>query len=109
MRLYTKIIVICSLLLVCIGATFVTVDASENIGGQVRTNGTISFYEEEKTNPPVNSESSEKNGSDAIKKPVGNLPSTGEIIGKFLFVGVGLLLLLLLFLLRQWTKEEPER
>lgn len=77
------------------GTTFITVNASENIGGQVRTNGTISFYEEEK-NSSGDSESSENNGPDAIKKPVGNLPSTGEIIGKFRFVGIGLLLLLLL-------------
>ena len=110
MRLYIKIIAICSLLLVCIGATFITVNASEKIGGQVRTNGTISFYEEEKTNPPVDSESSENNDLDAMKKPTGNLPSTGDIIGKFRFVGIGLLLLLLLlFLLRKWTKEEMER
>ncbi|MDA9471869.1 hypothetical protein C240_2047 [Enterococcus sp. 5H] len=86
---------------------------TEAAGGQVNTGGKISFYEEEAIPDEVAPIAPEESGSSSdqdtagVKKPAGNLPSTGELIGNFGFIGIGLVLLfLLLIVLRRWTKEE---
>lgn len=85
---------------------------TDGTGGQVNTGGKISFYEVE-TLPdevapaiPEIQGSSTKQDTDTLKKPAGNLPITGELIGTLSFIGIGLvLLLLLLIVLRRWIKE----
>lgn len=71
--------------------------------------GKISFYEdslEPSENLPEVGSSTEQE-SEVVVKPVGKLPSTGELIRNLSFVGIGLLVLfLLLLLVRKRVKEE---
>lgn len=88
----------------------VVANAETGNGGQVNTTGKIIFYEEETSSSEV--KQSVENSSEAISattKPAGGqLPSTGERIRKYGFIGGGLLLLVLLIILcrkRQKTEE----
>lgn len=59
---------------------------------------------------PSESNEIEDNGTTSSKKPVGKLPSTGEIISKFTTVGLALLFVLFcLFLLGQARRKKHEK
>ncbi|MCA5014181.1 LPXTG cell wall anchor domain-containing protein [Enterococcus sp. S22(2020)] len=110
MRMNKLIILLSSLiLLISLAVVPSTVYGTEGAGGQVTTGGKISFYEdslEPSENLPEVGSSTEQE-SEVVVKPVGKLPSTGELIRNFSFVGIGLLVLfLLLLLVRKRVKEE---
>lgn len=99
--------------LVSLAISPLMVHGTEGTGGQVNTGGKISFYEKEttpeETTPivPNKPELPADKDTGTAEKPAGNLPSTGELIGNFCFIGIGLVMLfLLLIVLRRWTKEE---
>lgn len=111
MRTNKMIILFCSLIvLISLVLSPVISYGTDGAGGQVNTGGKITFYEEEVTpdeSKPQEPGSSSEQEAELVKKPAGNLPSTGELIGNFGFIGIGLVLLfLLLIVLRRWTKEE---
>lgn len=88
------------------------VNAAENQnGGQVTTEGIITFYEEateptsSTTEPakPTPSNSSEPK----ITKPVGRYPSTGEIVkGSIGIIGIALIGIALFFFFKKRKKEQ---
>lgn len=114
MRNIKSIILFCSLIaLFSLVISPAIVYGTDGAGGQVNTGGKITFYEEEivqEESTPDASEEAEtdtKPEADTSAKPAGRFPSTGEMLGNFGFIGIGLLLLfLLLLLVRKWTKEE---
>lgn len=78
-------------------------DAAENQnGGQVATDGIITFYDEVKE-PTVSSSSEPK-----ITKPIGRLPSTGEVIKGTVALGGCALIVIVLFLFFKRRKKEEE-
>lgn len=101
----------CSLFL-WIGALTVgpVATANEGTGGQVKTTGKISFYEDETV--PSSTESIEPSSEKpkAPNKPSEkDFPSTGELVKRYGLIGGGLLLLLFLILFfRKRKKEETE-
>lgn len=111
MRTNKMIILFCSLIaLFSLVISPAIVYGTDGAGGQVNTGGKITFYEEEvisDESTPQEPDSSSEQEAELVKKPTGKLPSTGELIGNFGFIGIGLVLLfLLLMVLRRWTKEE---
>ncbi|WP_242586799.1 LPXTG cell wall anchor domain-containing protein [Candidatus Enterococcus ikei] len=95
-----------------------SVNAAENQnGGQVTTEGIITFYEdstEPTTEPPYESttESSKPTLSSSsepkVVKPVGRYPSTGEIIKGSIGIGGIALVAIALFLFFKKRKKEQE-
>ena len=74
--------------------------ADNSNGGQVTTEGIITFYEE-----TVETKDSET----PTEKPTGKLPSTGELIGSVaLFSGVMISFFILFYFLKKRKKEEGE-
>ncbi|WP_430602384.1 hypothetical protein IGJ02_002721 [Enterococcus sp. DIV0724b] len=104
-----RIILFCCSLILCLGAVYTgyVVLASEEIGGQVSTNGKISFYEES-AEPDISTD--QEPVSATPSKPNGKpLPNTGEQIQKYGVIGVVLIFLILLVLfLRKRRKGEPK-
>lgn len=111
-----------SSLIVVIGCTVgeTAVFAQEGNGGQVQTNGEITFYEDEplpssSSEPPVSSEpaSSEapipSSSEPVIQKPQGKYPSTGELVKKSLSIsGIALIAIVFLLFLYKRRKKEAE-
>lgn len=88
------------------------VEASQGGGGQVIRGGKITFYEESSSSIDTSSstEPSVSNSSDLVtEKPKGRLPSTGELVKRYGWIG-GVILLLSAFLLfmRKHKKEEQQ-
>lgn len=108
MRTNKTIILLCSfMVLVSLTLSPVNTYASDGTGGQVSTEGKISFYEEEASPDeptPTEPEKPTEPETDAAAKPSGRLPDTGELIRNYGFIGIALLLLFLL--VRKWSKEE---
>ncbi|MDA9472504.1 LPXTG cell wall anchor domain-containing protein [Enterococcus sp. 5H] len=113
MRTVKPIILFCFLLaLFSLTLSPVIGYGTDGAGGQVNTGGKISFYEVE-TLPdeltpvvPGIQDLSTKKDNATVEKPVGNLPSTGELIRTFSFIGIGIVLLnLLIIVLRRRVKE----
>lgn len=78
--------------------------ADNSNGGQVTTEGIITFYEE-----TVETSSRSKDSETPTEKPTGKLPSTGELIGSVaLFSGVMISFFILFFFLKKRKKEEGE-
>ena len=74
------------------------------------TTDTTDTSENENGQKPSESKESEADGTSSSKKPVGKLPSTGEIISKLSTVGIGLLIVLFcLFLLGQTRRKKHEK
>lgn len=75
--------------------------SAEELGGVVQTTGEVGFYEG--TTPSTKESSSDV----PVKKPVGKLPSTGELIKKSLLISGSLIvvLFLLFFVYKQRKKE----
>lgn len=75
-----------------------------------KTTDTTDTNENENGQKPSESKESEADGTSSSKKPVGKLPSTGEIISKLSTVGIGLLIVLFcLFLLGQTRRKKHEK
>lgn len=90
-------------------------------GGSVQTNGKVSFFDDTNTEPTSSTEpldsSKDSNGvtgqstypetsGGAIAKPLGKLPSTGELVVKSLTISGGILLVLgALFILLKKKRE----
>ncbi|WP_271491357.1 LPXTG cell wall anchor domain-containing protein [Enterococcus sp. 5H] len=113
MRTNKLIIIFCSLIVLMSASLWpVIVYGTEGAGGQVNTDGKISFYDEEvesDESTPIETDKPESSleDDDSAKKPAGNLPSTGERMGNFGFIGIALVLLVfLLVMLRKWTNKE---
>ncbi|MBO0469961.1 LPXTG cell wall anchor domain-containing protein [Enterococcus sp. DIV0242_7C1] len=90
-----------------------TAFAESGVGGQVITEGKITFYETEtslsESQPPQQSSSEPVTSEKAVAKPVGKLPSTGELVKNYGLIGGGLLLLILLvFLYKKRQKKEAQ-
>ena len=108
-----KRIIIMLASIVCLVAftpTSLTVTAAENQnGGQVTTEGIITFYEDsterttEPSKPTPSSPSEPK-----VTKPVGRYPSTGEIIKGSIGIGGIALVAIALFLFFKKRKKEQE-
>ncbi len=93
-----RFILFCCSLILWIGviSTETVVQANEGNGGQVITDGKISFYEgTTETSSSTSTEPSSATPSKPIGKP---LPYTGEQIKPYSLIGGGLLLLVLIFL-----------
>ena len=100
-----------------------TASAQEGNGGQVQTNGEISFYADEplpsSSEPPAPS-STQEPSSEApvptssselpVTKPAGKYPSTGELVKKSLTISGGavVVIALVLFLYSRKKKEAGE-
>lgn len=84
------------------------VSATENgIGGQVNTTGKISFYEE--SGESSSTEFRESNAETPIKPLRKGLPSTGEQVRMYSYIGCLVLFIVLLILfLRKRRKEEKK-
>lgn len=84
-----------------------TVSSYAETGGTVRTNGVITFYEEEL--PPTEGSNS-KPPVDNEKKPSGKLPSTGELVKRSLGISgvIILAIALILILIKRKRKEGKE-
>lgn len=98
-----------------VGVLFSTVPvfAETGVGGQVNTEGKITFYETEtsssESQPPQQSSSETAASEQAVVKPVGKLPSTGELVKNYGLIGGGLLVLILLvFLYKKRQKKEAQ-
>jgi LPXTG-motif cell wall-anchored protein len=77
--------------------------------GTTDTKETTETTEKENGQKPSGGKDSEDDSASSSVKPVGKLPSTGEIISTLSTVGIGLLLVLFcLFLLRQRRREKNE-
>ncbi|MEI5994258.1 LPXTG cell wall anchor domain-containing protein [Candidatus Enterococcus mansonii] len=64
-------------------------------GGSVQTNGRVSFYTETSTEPTESSYPKTSGDSDdSVAKPVGKLPSTGELVVKSLTISGGIVLVI---------------
>ena len=101
-----------------------TASAQEGNGGQVQTNGEISFYADEplpssSSEPPAPSSTQEpsseapvptSSSEPPVTKPAGKYPSTGELVKKSLTISGGVVLLigLFLFLYSRKKKEAGE-
>lgn len=102
---------IISILLTAIMGLMITVMVSKNAsavenqnGGQVVTEGVITFYEESKESTV---ESSEKT---KIVKPVGKFPSTGEIVkGTVGLSGITIIVIVLFLFFKKRKKEEEKK
>lgn len=93
-----RFILFCCSLILWIGviSTETVVQANEGNGGQVITDGKISFYEgTTETSSSTSTEPSSATPSKPIGKP---LPNTGEQIKHYSLIGGGLLLFVLIFL-----------
>lgn len=102
-----RFILLCTLI-VCVGFSWMTSTAfaTEGAGGQVIRDGKISFYEE---STESSSSTSPSTSEEPVKKPIGRIPSLGEIVQNYGLFGVGLLLMLFLFLfLRKFGKEKQK-
>ncbi|MGX7149539.1 LPXTG cell wall anchor domain-containing protein, partial [Enterococcus ureasiticus] len=95
-----------------------TVNATENQnGGQVTTEGIITFYEDstEPTTEPTTASTTEPSkptpsspSEPKVTKPVGRYPSTGEIIKGSIGIGGIVLVAIALFLFFKKRKKEQE-
>ncbi|MCB5953440.1 LPXTG cell wall anchor domain-containing protein [Enterococcus sp. CWB-B31] len=115
-----KLFLLLSSLIMVIGFTVVGNTAfAEGNGGQVQTNGQITFYEDEpkpsSSEPPVSSSSQEPVPSVSsselpVTKPAGKYPSTGELVKKSLSISGAALIVaaFLLFLYKRRKKEAEE-
>ncbi|OJG25037.1 LPXTG-domain-containing protein cell wall anchor domain [Enterococcus caccae] len=83
--------------------------AAKANGGEVQTNGVISFYED--SSSTESSSVPELTTSDSkVAKPVGRYPSTGEMVKTSLvFTGVALVVIVLLLLFWKRKKEHEGR
>lgn len=84
---------------------FSEVFAEENPnGGQVTTEGIVTFYEEQ-----VDSSSQTQESKEVVEKPKGRLPSTGEVVKSLISI-VGMILVgyLLLVVAKRKKKKEGE-
>ena len=113
-------VLLCSLVMGILLFMQTTAYAAEGAGGQVTRTGKISFYEEstdsssstpassstaaDSTNPSENASTTE-----AVTKPVGRYPSTGELVQKYSWLGACLLIFVFFFLfLRRRRKEKHQ-
>lgn len=115
-----KMFLLLSSVIVVVGFTGLGHFASaEGNGGQVPTNGQITFYEDEpepsSSEPPASSSSevpapSVSSSELPVTKPAGKYPSTGELVKKSLSISGAALLAaaFLLFLYKRRKKEAEE-
>lgn len=85
--------------------------AAEGIGGQVSTSGKITFYDITSDGEETPEDSSPPDSpvpDQPPSKPVGNLPSTGELGSYLGFMGIGLIFLVMLFLFIKKKIEEDK-
>lgn len=86
-------------------------------GGEVQTNGVITFYTESSTTEPTTEPTSEPDKKDPPKtsepkvaKPVGRYPSTGEMVKtSFVFAGAALVIIGLLLFFWKRKKDQEGR
>ncbi|MFK4568050.1 LPXTG cell wall anchor domain-containing protein [Enterococcus sp. UD-01] len=76
-------------------------------GGEVQTNGVISFYEDSSTIESSSTSEPRQTSDEPIAKPKGNYPTTGEMV-KTSLIYTGVILVIIAGLLFFWKQKKNQ-